>query len=59
MKSKQTEQEKILANNMTNKGLIFKNIQTAHKLSIKKNNKGVEELNRHFQKRKYRWPTGT
>ena len=41
MKSKPTECEKIFANDMTDKGLIPQNIQTAHTTQYQKNPKNL------------------
>ena len=38
MKKQLTEWEKIFANDMINKGLIFKDIETAHATHYQKNN---------------------
>ena len=45
-----TEWEKIFASDATNKGLISKIIQIAHKLNIKSNKKQAEDPHRHFPK---------
>ena len=45
--------EKIIANETTDKGLIYKNIQASHTTQYQKNNpikKWAKDLNRHFSK---------
>ena len=64
MKEQPTEWEETFANDMTDNRLIFNIFKQLIQLNIKKKNpnnlilKWAEELNKHFPKRKCRWPTG-
>ena len=53
MKRQYTEQKKIFANELTDKGLTSQNIQTAQAAQYKKKRpikKWAEDINRHFSK---------
>ena len=59
MKKQPAEREKIFANNMTNKGLIYKVYKTAQTTQYQMNNlieKWAEELKRQFSKEEMQIP---
>ena len=62
MKRQPTEWEKRFASDATDKGLIFKHTKSSYNSTSKQKNnpiKKLADLNRHFYKDDYRWPTGT
>ena len=63
MKRQPTEWEKRFASDSTDKGLIFKHTSSSYNSTSKQKNNAIkklaEDLNRHFYKDDYRWPTGT
>ena len=63
MKRQPTEWEKRFANDATDKGLIFKHTNSSYNSTSKQKKKPIkklaEDLNRHFYKEDYIWPTGT
>ena len=50
MKTQPMDQEKIFANNATDKGLFFKTYKQLIQLNTKKKKKQEEDINRHFFK---------
>ena len=57
---KPTEWEKIFANDVTNKGLIFKIYKQVMWINIKKKSKNRQKTQTDiFSKKIYRWPVGT
>ena len=62
MKRQPTEWEKMFANVMLDKGLIFKIYNSSYNSMSKKNDpikKRVEDINIHFSKEDIRWAVGT
>ena len=65
MRKQSSEWEKIIANETTDKGLIFKLYQQLMNLNIRKANnpfkkkKWADDLSRHFSKKTYRWLINT
>ena len=63
MKRQLTEWEKRFASDATDKHLIFKHTNSLYNSTSKQKNNPIkklaEDLNRHFYKEDYGWPTGT
>ena len=63
VKRQPSEWEKIIANETTDKGFISKIYRQLKELNTRKTNSPIKkwekDLNRHFSKKTYRWPTNT